>query len=102
MFSRFKTSDEKRQVGIKFLWRKRPAVNGRPFSWALGQKKKKVKLARLLYKNKLLSVWDQQGIFFRIFNIYTTGGVQSKGMIESSLLSEDEPLTPNVDEVVAV
>ena len=38
-------------------------------------------------------------IFFCIFNFYKTSGVQLKGMIESSLLSKYESVTPNIDEV---
>ena len=41
-------------------------------------------------------------IFFCIFNFYKTSGVQLKGMIESSLLSKNEPLTLDIDGVVAL
>ena len=43
-----------------------------------------------------------RNIFICIFNFYVASGVQLKGMIESFLLSKDEPLTPNIDEVMAV
>ena len=39
---------------------------------------------------------------FLIFNFHATCGVLLKDMIESSLLSKDEPITPNIDEVMAV
>ena len=49
----------------------------------------------------LVSVWGQE-VFckFRVF--YFASGVQLKGMGESFLLSGDEPLTPNIDGVVAL
>ena len=40
--------------------------------------------------------------FFCIFSFHVTSGVYLKGMIESSLLSKDEPLNPNIDEVMMV
>ena len=48
----------------------------------------------------VLSVWGQD--LFCVFNFYATSGVILKSMIESSLLSKDEPLTSNIDEVMAV
>ena len=48
----------------------------------------------------VLSVWGQE-IFFCIFIVFASG-VYLKGTDESFLLSEDEPLTPNIDGVVAL
>ena len=39
--------------------------------------------------------------YFYIFNFYVSIGVLLKGMVESSLLSEDERLTTKFDQVVA-
>ena len=39
-------------------------------------------------------------IIFSIFIFHVTIGVFLKGMVGSSLLSEDEPLTPNIDKVM--
>ena len=50
----------------------------------------------------LLSVWGGLNYFFSIFIFYASFGLLSKGMGESFLLSEDEPLTPNIDGVVAL
>ena len=41
-------------------------------------------------------------IFFSIFICYAWFGMVSKGMVESFLLSKDEPLTPNIDGVMAL
>ena len=41
-------------------------------------------------------------IFFVFLYVYDTSGVYLKGVAESSVLSKDEPLTPNIDEVMAV
>ena len=49
----------------------------------------------------LLSVWDQLIIFF-YFRFYAWFGMLSKDMGESFLLSKDEPLTPNIDGVMAL
>ena len=40
--------------------------------------------------------------FFSIFIFYAWFGMLSKGMGKSFLLSEDEPLTPNIDGVMAL
>ena len=40
-------------------------------------------------------------IFF-FFQFYACFGILSKGMVESFLLSKDEPLTPNIDGVMAL
>ena len=53
------------------------------------------------WKIKILSVWGQV-IFFGFFIFPVSRGVQLKGVAESSLLSKDEPLTPNIDKVMAV
>ena len=50
----------------------------------------------------ILSVWGQLIIFFSIFNFNVSIGMSLKGMIEKSLLFEDEPLTPNIDKVMPV
>ena len=50
----------------------------------------------------LLSVWGEKIIFFCIFIFYVLIGVLLKGMVESSLLSEDELLIPDIDEVMAL
>ena len=57
---------------------------------------------KLVDTRVLLSVWGQEIISFCVFNFYATSGVILKSMIESSLLSKDEPLTSNIDEVMAV
>ena len=49
----------------------------------------------------ILSVCPQQNYFF-YFRFYACFGVLLKGMVESCLLSEDEPLTLNIDRVVAL
>ena len=49
----------------------------------------------------LLSVWGQLIIFFH-FHFHAWFGMLPKGMGESFLLSEDEPLTPNIDGVMAL
>ena len=41
-------------------------------------------------------------IFFSIFNFYAWFGMSLKGMGEIFILSEDEPLTPNIDGVMAL
>ena len=50
--------------------------------------------------SNILSVWGQD--FFCIFIFYFASGVQLKSMDEIFLLSGDEPLTPNIDGVVAL
>ena len=50
----------------------------------------------------ILSVWGQLIIFFPIFIFYAYFGMLLKGMGESFILSKDEPLTPNIDGVVAL
>ena len=49
----------------------------------------------------VLSVWGGQ-FFLSIFNFYAWFGTLMKGMGESFLLSEDEPLTLNIDGVMAL
>ena len=49
----------------------------------------------------ILSVWSQE-IFFCILMFCVKRGVQLKGVAKISLLSKDECLTPNIDEVMAV
>ena len=46
---------------------------------------------------RLLSVWG--GLTFFYFHFYALFGVLLKSMGESFLLSDDEPLTPNIDGV---
>ena len=41
-------------------------------------------------------------IYFFYFHFYACFGMLSTGMGESFLLSEDEPLTPNIDGVIAL
>ena len=41
-------------------------------------------------------------IFFSVFIFYACFGMLSKGIGESFILSEDEPLTPNIDGVMAL
>ena len=41
-------------------------------------------------------------IFFVFSFICVTKGAQLKGVAESSLLSKNEPLTPNIDKIMAV
>lgn len=43
-----------------------------------------------------------RNIFFCIFIFYVSSGVELKGMVESSLLSEDEPLNRDIDGVMAL
>ena len=50
---------------------------------------------------EILSVWGQE-TFFCILIFYFANGVQLKGMGESLLLSKDEPLTHNIDGVMAL
>ena len=50
----------------------------------------------------VLSVWGQLIIFFHVFIFCAYFGMLLKGMGESFILSEDEPLTPNIDGVVAL
>ena len=50
----------------------------------------------------LLYVWGQLIIIFSISIFCDRIGVLLKGMVETSLLSEDEPLTPNIDKVMGV
>ena len=45
----------------------------------------------------VLSVWGQEIYFFPIFIFYACFGMLLKAMGESFLLSEDKPLTPNID-----
>lgn len=47
----------------------------------------------------LLSVWDQD---FSIIVIFVSNGMILKSMDESTPLSNDEHLTPNIDEVMIV
>ena len=49
----------------------------------------------------VLSVWGQLKIF-SICIFYAWFGMSSKGIGESFLLSEDEPLTPNIDGVMVL
>ena len=49
----------------------------------------------------LLSVWGQL-IFFSIIILLPHLACYQKGMGESIILSEDEPLTPNIDGVMAL
>ena len=49
----------------------------------------------------ILSVWGQL-IFFSIFIVFVRFGMLLKGMGESFILSKDEPLTPNIDGVMAL
>ena len=39
---------------------------------------------------------------FLYFHFYVSSVAQSKGMVESSLLSKDESLTPNIFELMGV
>ena len=48
----------------------------------------------------VLSVWGEH--FFFYFNFYAWFGMLLKGVGESFILSEDEPLTPNIDGVMAL
>ena len=50
----------------------------------------------------ILSVWGGQNYFFSVFIFYARFGMLLKGMGESFLLSEDEPLTPNIDGLMAL
>ena len=50
----------------------------------------------------LLSVWGQLIIFFPTFIFYAYFVMLLKGMGESFILSKDEPLNPNIDEVMAL
>ena len=50
----------------------------------------------------LLSVWGQEIFFCCIFIFMPQVVSKLKGVVESSLLFEDESLTPNIDEVMAV
>ena len=49
----------------------------------------------------ILSVWGEQNYFF-CFHFYALVGMLLKDMDESFLLSKDEPLTPNIDGVMAL
>ena len=51
---------------------------------------------------RMLSVWGQEIIFFSILVICVSRGMFLKGVDERFLLSEDERLTPDIDEVMAV
>ena len=50
----------------------------------------------------ILSVWGGLNIFFSIFIVYAWFGMLSTGRSESFLLSKYEPLTPNIDGVMAL
>ena len=50
----------------------------------------------------VLSVWGQEIYFFSIFFFYALFGMLLKGMGERFLLSKDEPLTPDIDGVMAL
>ena len=65
-------------------------------------------MSYLLWQRKIFScgiycivclVWTK--LFFSIFIFYALFGMLLKGMGESFLLPEDEPLTPNINGVVA-
>ena len=51
---------------------------------------------------EVLSVWGQEIYIFCIFIFYAWFGMLLKGMGESFILFEDEPLTPNIDGVMAL
>ena len=52
--------------------------------------------------DNVLSVWGQE-IYFFLFSFFMPDfGMLLKGMGESFILSEDEPLTPNIDGVMAL
>ena len=59
-------------------------------------------LEDLLREKGILSVRGEQIYIFSIFNFNVSIGMLLKGMVESSLLFEDEPLTPNIDKVMPV
>ena len=50
--------------------------------------------------NILLSVWGQE--FFFYFHFYALFGMLLKGIGERFLLFKDEPLTPDIDGVMAL
>ena len=52
-------------------------------------------------KTLLLSIWGEQNYFFS-FYFCAWFGMLLKGVCESFLLSKDEPLTPNIDGVMAL
>ena len=56
---------------------------------------------RVELPKSVLSVWGQE-IFFCMFIILCHKGCVIESVAESSLLSKDEPLTPNIDKVMAV
>ena len=57
----------------------------------------------LIFYGTILTVClGSKNIIFLYFDVYVTSGVSLKGVAESSLLSKDEPLTPKIDEVMAV
>ena len=52
-------------------------------------------------KHRLLSVWGQVIIYVPIIVIFVSRGMFLKGMDDRFILSKDERLTPNIDEVMA-
>ena len=57
------------------------------------------------HMNYLLSsytAWDEQNYFFPILFFYALFGMLLKGMVENFLLLKNEPLTPNIDGVIAL
>ena len=55
-----------------------------------------------LYKDDLIATVCLPWTNIFIFAFYVLIGMLLKGMVESSLLSKYEPLTPNIDRVVAL
>ena len=45
--------------------------------------------------------WGKQNYFF-YFHFYALFGMSLKGVVESSLLSKEKPLTPNINKVIRV
>ena len=48
----------------------------------------------------VLSVWGENFVFY--FHVYASFGMLTAGMVESSLLSKDELLTPSIDGVMVL
>ena len=57
---------------------------------------------RELLEYTLLSVWGQVIMYVPIIVIFVSRGMFLKGIDDIIILSEDERLTPDIDEVIAV
>ena len=55
-----------------------------------------------MYGNTLLSVWDQEIIYFSIILLFVSRAMNLKDMDDRLLLFEDERLTLDIDEVMAI